>query len=201
RSVILTGDVVLQEVDERRGVTNQMLVKLAHRDRVEEAAAAINGMVYETDLHAETQQVARDQAGSDLAEMLRYAAHVIAVVAVVILVGLANATSMAVRERVREVGVLRAIGFSRRRIVSLIALESLALSVAGGALGLLAAWATLTFGGISISVGNYAFPVTMSVVLTAVAITGAATVGILGALPAGVRASRRPIVDALRSAE
>jgi hypothetical protein len=199
RSVILTGDVFLQEVDGRRGVTNQMLVKLAHRDHVEAASAVINDMVHETDLHAETQQVARDQAGSDLGEMLRYAAHVIAIVAVVILVGLANATSMAVRERVREVGVLRAIGYSRRRIVSLIALESLALSTVGGALGLAAAWATLTYGGISISVGNYAFPVTMSVLMSAGALAGAVAVGVVGALPAGIRASRRPIVDALRS--
>ena len=57
---------------------------------------------------------ALDQAVADLDEMLRYAAHVIAAVAIVIFIGLANATSMAVRERVREVGMPRSLGFSRR---------------------------------------------------------------------------------------
>ena len=135
RSVILVGDLFLEEVDNRRGEGNQVLVKIGHRDDAPRVAKAIDALDFPVKLQTSTQQAALDQAVADLDEMLRYAAHVIAAVAIVIFIGLANATSMAVRERVREVGMLRSLGFSRRKVVSLIAGEAFSLSLAGGLIG------------------------------------------------------------------
>jgi putative ABC transport system permease protein len=42
---------------------------------------------------------------------------------------------MSVRERRREVGIMRVIGFKRRRIVRLLLGESLAIALLGGILG------------------------------------------------------------------
>lgn len=50
--------------------------------------------------------------------------------------GVANTTLMAVSERTREIGVLRAIGASRAQVFGLIWRETLLLSVVGGAAGI-----------------------------------------------------------------
>jgi ABC-type antimicrobial peptide transport system permease subunit len=52
--------------------------------------------------------------------------------------GMMNTMVMSVFERTREIGVLRALGWPKRRILSMILRESVALSSLGGALGLLA---------------------------------------------------------------
>jgi len=201
RSVIVVGDVFLQEVDDRRGIANQLIVSVRHHDDGERVAAAIAALDAPVKLHAETMQAAFDQAVEDLDEMLRYAGHVILVVGLVIFVGLANTTSMSVRDRRREVGVLRALGFTRSRITALIAGESLLLALLGGLIGCIAAWGALHATSLSVSVGSYAFPVTVAISLALAAVAAAALVGVAGGLPAGIGASRRPIVESLRSAD
>lgn len=201
RKVILIGDVFLQDAANSRGVASQILVKVAHRDDIERVTESIMKLPYPSGLHAESQRQALDQALADLDEMLRYASAVMLAVGIVILIGLANATSMAVRERVREVGTLRAIGFSRRKVLGLITVESLLLSVLGGALGCAAAWVIVGASQYSISVAGFAFPLVLSPMLLVAAMGGALLVGILGALPAGLSVNHRPIVDALRSVD
>lgn len=51
--------------------------------------------------------------------------------------GMMNSMVMSVLERTREIGALRALGWSRRRVVWIILGESLTLSVAGGVVGIL----------------------------------------------------------------
>jgi ABC-type lipoprotein release transport system permease subunit len=63
-----------------------------------------------------------------------------AVVFVAMIFGIANALLMAVYERVREFGVLRALGLQARRLVALVMLESLLLTLWGTALGLAIGW-------------------------------------------------------------
>lgn len=201
RSVILTDDIFLQEVDDRSGVANQLIVSVRHHDVGQRVAEAINALDAPVKLHAETMQAAFDQAVEDLDEMLAYAKHVILAVGIVIFVGLANATSMSVRDRRREVGVLRSLGFTRRRITALIASESLLLALLGGLIGCVGAWGAVRAASVTVSVGSYAFPVTVAVTLVAAAVTSSALVGLVGGLPAGVGASRRPIVESLRSAD
>ena len=55
-------------------------------------------------------------------------------------VSMANAQLMAVFERTREIGVLRAVGWSRRRVLAMILLESLVVSIIGGVVGIGLGW-------------------------------------------------------------
>ncbi|MEN8148598.1 MAG: ABC transporter permease [Planctomycetota bacterium] len=200
-SAILTGDVFLQEVDDRRGITNQVLVRIAHRDDAQRIGEGIDRLKAPVKLHTESMQNALDLAIADLDDLLRYVGHVILVVAVVILVGLVNATSMSVRDRVREVGVLRSLGFRRRGVTAVIAGESFLLAMAGGLVGCVGAWAGLIAVGLKIDVASYSFPVRVSATVGLAAVAAAALVGILGGLPAAIRASRRPITESLRSVD
>lgn len=54
--------------------------------------------------------------------------------------GVSNAVLMAVAERTREIGILRALGASRADVFRMIWLETLQLGLVGGVLGLVMAW-------------------------------------------------------------
>ncbi len=57
--------------------------------------------------------------------------------------GIANTMAMSVFERTKEIGVLRALGWKRGRVMALILIEAVALGLAGGALGVLIGWGAL----------------------------------------------------------
>jgi putative ABC transport system permease protein len=59
------------------------------------------------------------------------------------ILGIANTMAMSVFERTREIGILRALGWRRSRILLLIQTEAAVLGLAGGILGIAAGWAAL----------------------------------------------------------
>lgn len=71
-----------------------------------------------------------------------------------LLFGITNTMLMSVMERVREFGVLMAIGMKRRRVFSMIILETITLSLVGGVVGMILAAITIAyfgFAGINLS--------------------------------------------------
>jgi putative ABC transport system permease protein len=124
-----------------------------------------------------------------------------AAVTFTILLVSANTMAMSVRERVREVGVLKTLGFTQGNILGIILGEACSISVAGGAIGfaislfLLRAMLKSPFGGFIPPV-NVLDPVN-----AAVCILTAAAVGMVSALVPALNASRMPIVQALRTTD
>jgi putative ABC transport system permease protein len=59
------------------------------------------------------------------------------------ILGIANTMAMSVFERTREIGILRALGWKRWRILLLIEFEATALAFIGGILGIALGWGTL----------------------------------------------------------
>ncbi len=55
---------------------------------------------------------------------------------IIAVLGIINTLALSVIERTREVGLLRAVGMSRRQLRSMIRLESVAISVLGAVLGI-----------------------------------------------------------------
>jgi putative ABC transport system permease protein len=113
----------------------------------------------------------------------------------------ANTMAMSVRERVREVGVLKTLGFSPGAVLNLILGEAAGISVAGGMFGylisilLLAGMAKSPFGGFLPPFQPFSAPV------AAVCIATAAIIGVSSALVPALSASRISIVAALRSTD
>jgi putative ABC transport system permease protein len=110
----------------------------------------------------------------------------------------ANTMAMSVRSRTREVAVLKTIGFTRGRVLSIFVSESVALAVAGGVLGVLAAVPVIWF----LTRGFIALGVPLSMKVNAptagLSLLVALTLGLVsGYLPA-FNASRMNIVDGLR---
>jgi putative ABC transport system permease protein len=131
-------------------------------------------------------------------QFVRAMAWVTSAIALVIgTISMLNTMIMSVFERTKEIGVLRAIGWGRFRVVKMIIMESMLLSVIGGAVGTLAAIAlTKLLSRIPIAStvveGNLA-PI---VILEGFAI--ALGVGFLGALYPAYRGAQLLPTEALR---
>jgi putative ABC transport system permease protein len=92
-----------------------------------------------------------------------------------------NATSMSVRERTKEIGVLKALGFSRQRLTSLLFLETLCLTLAGGVAGL--GLASLAVSALSGPLSGIAPGMCLTPALGSAGIVVAIAIGVLAALP------------------
>ncbi|MGR9176458.1 ABC transporter permease [Rhizobium leguminosarum] len=111
---------------------------------------------------------------------------------VTILMITVNTMLSAVRERSFEIGVMKVLGFSQGRIMTLVLGETLFIFATGGAGGLLLAkLATLLIG------PEFGFAFSLSVLLKSVAIL--AGLGLLSGLLPALNAMRLPIVNAFRS--
>jgi putative ABC transport system permease protein len=115
-----------------------------------------------------------------------------------ILLVTANTMAMAIRERAREIAVLKTLGFSRGRIMGLLMGESAAIALAGGLLGTLGA--RLFYSAVDVWKHTQGFfpvfivePETVALGLTLAVLIGLAS----AAIPA-YRMSRQTIAQALR---
>jgi len=107
-----------------------------------------------------------------------------------------------VANRIVEIGTLRALGFYRRSILLAFLIESLLLSLGGGAVGLALASllqfltiSTLNFGSFS----ELAFSFALSPQIVAQALGFSLLMGLLGGFLPSVRAARLNIIQALRA--
>jgi putative ABC transport system permease protein len=113
-----------------------------------------------------------------------------------------NTMAMSVRERVREVGVLKTLGFAPGEILGLILGEALSISIAGGLIGYLISTGLMQM--IAKTPGIGGFLPTLPLIQPAVAaacMATAAFVGVMSALVPAMGASRMPIVQALRTTD
>jgi putative ABC transport system permease protein len=162
----------------------------APRAAVEEIAARYGGVVQDRSAYAAA-------ATSGLNTLLGIVYVLLALAVLIALLGIANALSLAVHERRREIGLLRAVGQSQRQARSVVRLEALIVSifgtVVGLALGTFSGW--VLFEAVSDRPG-FTLPIGRLVV---VAVLG----GVAGALAArrpAKRAARTPILEAIVAA-
>jgi ABC-type antimicrobial peptide transport system permease subunit len=116
--------------------------------------------------------------------------------ALVSVIGVTNTMLMSVFDRTREIGLLRAIGWSRLRIVSMIEAEGVLLSVAGGLLGIPFGLLLIQASKLLIEMGW--LNVTLDWGLYGMAVGVATAIGLFGSLYPAVRAAVLPPTEALR---
>jgi putative ABC transport system permease protein len=108
----------------------------------------------------------------------------------------ANTIAMSIRERTREVAVLKTLGFTRRGVLALFVSESVVLSLLGGFIGsCLAKGMVFAF---DHSPQMTFFPLKMTAGIWAVALLISGVVGLVSAAVPSYHASQIDIVDGLR---
>ncbi len=109
----------------------------------------------------------------------------------------ANTMAMSIRERTREVAVLKTLGFERRTILGLFIGESISLSIAGGIFGCGFAWLLLNVMKHS-PMGFFLAQMQVTIGTLAVALAAAAFVGFFSSLLPSYHAAQVEIVEGLR---
>jgi len=110
----------------------------------------------------------------------------------------ANTMAMSIRERTREVALLKTLGFTRGTVLGLFMSESVCLAAAGGLLGALAASGVIYLMAHS-SPGGFLFTNMRTGFPTVLAAVGVgAAVGLVSSFVPAYNASRRNIVEGLR---
>jgi putative ABC transport system permease protein len=130
------------------------------------------------------------------------------IVLTIIVLSILNTMTMNVLERTREIGVMLALGDSRRRVLALFACEGALLGIVGAASGAalgMAAGVALSAVGIPMPPPpgmNHGFDtgIALSPLLVAVAAAIGAVAAALAAVPPALRGARLRVVDALRAA-
>ncbi len=169
-------------------------------EHVSEASRTIDDMFRNSPLQTKTESEKAFQLGfvASLGNVKAFILSICGAVMFAIMLVSANTMAMSVRSRTREVAVLKTLGFTKQRVLSIFVSESVALAVLGGLLGVLVAIPVIS--GMTRSFIGFGIPLNMKVnaPTAGLAMLVAVVLGVIsGYLPA-YKASRMNIVDGLR---
>jgi len=110
-----------------------------------------------------------------------------------------NTIAMSVRERIKEVGVLKTLGFTSDTILGIIVGEAITIALIGGVIGLgLAELLTSVVGKVGQNFVQQLHGLTMTLVPTAIALGIAIFIGLVSSFIPAWNAARTNILDSLR---
>jgi putative ABC transport system permease protein len=112
-----------------------------------------------------------------------------------------NTVAMSVRERIREVGVLKTLGFTNDAILGMIIGEATTVALIGGALGVILAWLlTAGIGRIHQSFVAQLHGMSLTPLTALLCLVIAAFIGVVSSFVPAFNAARTNILDSLRYA-
>lgn len=194
--------VITQSLHESTGADQfdlSVYIALSEGVSESEARAAISPI---TDAHANAELLGReeyiDEQTSQVDPLVNMMYGLLSLAIVIALFSIANSMALSIHERTRELGLLRAVGMSRRQVRSAVRWESVLVALlgtgSGVVLGILFGWA------ISVTIRDqgltaFALPVTSIVVIAALAMIGA----LLATARPAWRAARLDVLKAIAS--
>jgi putative ABC transport system permease protein len=183
-----------------KGQAGWYAAQIDSAEHVSEASRTIDDMFRNSPLQTKTESEKAFQLGfvASLGNVKAFILSICGAVVFAIMLVSANTMAMSVRSRTREVAVLKTLGFTKQRVLSIFVSESVALAVLGGLLGILVAIPVIS--GMTRSFIGFGIPLNMKVnaPTAGLAMLVALVLGVVsGYLPA-YKASRMNIVDGLR---
>jgi putative ABC transport system permease protein len=197
----ILGDIDLMMPAFQRHGYQSMTVRLADASMFDSFKAAIEAdpRLY---FRPQREQDYYTEQSRPMTTVIRvFGAFVTLILSIGAMFGAMNTMYAAVAYRTREIGTLRALGFSRVRIVTAFIAESIALALVGGVIGCLLA---LPVHGVSTGTTNFmtfsevAFKFRITPGLLVGGMIFAAVMGALGGFLPAIRAARIPVARALR---
>ncbi|MEU8524663.1 MULTISPECIES: ABC transporter permease [Streptomyces] len=178
---------------------NVVMFATAEDGKETEAYAALKASLadypqYKVSNQADYKKDLQDQIG----QLLNIVYGLLALAIIVAILGVVNTLALSVVERTREIGLMRAIGLSRRQLRRMIRLESVVIALFGALLGLglgmgwgTAAQQLLALEGLGVL--EIPWPTILTVFV------GSAFVGLFAALVPAFRAGRMNVLNAIAS--
>ncbi|BAW31051.1 MAG TPA: ABC transporter permease [Methanothermobacter sp.] len=185
----------LQEIEDKKGKVTMIYVKAEKNANIEKIREEIEKKYGENlTTIASLEDLQSVDQGLKTVDAASWAISLLAVV--IGSIGVVNTMIMSVFERTREIGVLKAVGWKNKRILTMILGESLILTLIAAIVGSLMGVAAIQIL-MHINMGGFIRPVyTIEIFLKA--FTVAIFVGILGGFYPAYRATRLEATEALR---
>jgi len=177
-----------------------VFVKVASGADQSEVRAAVDRVVdrdFPSATVADRAQYKEVQA-ADIDQMLNLVYALLLLAIVIALIGITNTLSLSIFERTRELGLLRAVGLTRRQLRSTVRWEAVIISLYGTGLGLvlglLFGWALVTALGDQ-GLSSFVVPAGPLAVVVLVSVVA----GVVAAIGPARRAARLDVLAAVRS--
>jgi putative ABC transport system permease protein len=119
---------------------HEIAILLDNNNKTEEVEKIISADF--PDLEVKDWQLLSPEAGYLVSAMNQYMYIFIVIILLALCFGIINTMLMVIMERVRELGMLMAIGMNRLRVFTMIMLETVYLSLTGGVLGIITGYVT-----------------------------------------------------------
>jgi putative ABC transport system permease protein len=172
-------------------------VKLAEGANADAVQARVAGILERPFPTTEVlnQQELKDKQSRQINQLLGLIYALLSLAVIVSLFGIANTLALSIHERTRELGMLRAIGMSRRQVRTMIRYEAVITALIGAVLGTVLGvlFATLIASPLEEEGFTLSYPVSTLLLLLVLA----AIAGVVAAIGPARRASRLDVLEAL----
>jgi putative ABC transport system permease protein len=190
----------LEEALNRPGIAGTYWVRVDSTESVPRISETIDAMFHNTDAptKTETEQAFTMNFISMLGNLKALIATISGVIIFTILLITANTMAMSVRERIREIAVLKALGFRRPKVLGLLMSEGVLMTFIGGLIGCLGA--RLVFSALDMAAFSQGFFQELDVTwrIIALGLTISVLVGLASAGIPAYRAANLTVADGLR---
>ena len=198
----IAGDIVVDIADVNRsaGFEGDLAVLIGIADGVDEATAATTVDALGAEFGAPESQTRTQYVESIVSEVQTLLGLIYGLLGLAILIavmGIANTLALSIHERTRELGLLRAVGQTRRQLRSTVRCEALLIAMfgtlAGVGLGVFLGWALTRAVSTQEGFGVFAVP---PVPIAVIVVVGALA-GVIASVRPARRAARLDVLDAL----
>lgn len=202
-SAILVDLAYLQAATNQPGKITLCHVRLADPGDGGAVAAAIDRHFAnsQSPTRTATEKAFLDAAVSSIAGLVEFTSLLGYGALGLVLVGVGNSLSMGIRDRTREMAVLKTLGFRRPQVLRLVLSEAFLCGVAGGIAGAGAAWMLLRASHFELSVEGFSFAPSLPPGLLFEALGLSAALATVAGVPAALRVARLKVGDALREVD
>jgi len=182
-------------------------VQARSKDEVESAEQEVTAILRDRHHIREGEEedfrlISMESMAAQVGQVLRVLQLVLAAIAAISLlvgsIGIMNIMLVSVTERIREIGLRKALGAKRRDILTQFLTEAAVLGLCGGAMGVALGWIIISI--TSIILKNAGIPIggTLSSDIVALAVLVAFIVGVISGLYPAIRAARLDPIESLR---
>ncbi|QUH25621.1 ABC transporter permease [Serpentinicella alkaliphila] len=184
-----------QELLER---VNEITIIEMAVDYISGSEEALISEINESIPHAKVASLRQETLRRDemLVRLVRFGITLSAIILLVGMLVVALTMSNSVRERTREIGIFRAIGFRKYHIAKMIIMEGLSISILGGFTGFIAGTLMARYAGPFISDMNIVVPWSMG--LLAISVGLAIVIGVVSSIYPAYKASNQDPAESLR---
>jgi len=191
-------------LDEGSGVTGMVgmwWLKVKSAEDMPKVIAAINKAFENTsaEVRAETERAFQLGFISMWGNIKLLVSLVSSAVVFTLLLVTASTMSMAIRERFRELAILKAIGYRRRELFAFILAESFTLALAGAVIGVGGAYTLFTYGDVAKMTNGIFVMLEVTPKIIGIGVSVAALLGIVASIMPSLAVAKMSVVDGLKS--